>query len=282
MIERVKQFIQLHNLIPSNCRTVLVAVSGGIDSCVLLDVLFRMQKEFNYQLKIVHFNHKIRGEASYEDEQFVKELAKKYRLPSQIERLRGRPQSTAETYLREQRLKFFNKALAQTNNSIIATGHNLDDNVETFLMRLVKGSRLKGLLAIRPVQGPFIRPLLMIERREIRNYAKLHHLGYREDITNLDTTILRNRIRHQIIPYLKKELDENLNENIAKVISNLNEHHQIYEQRLKEALPQTVRKTKNGILLSRKRYQQYGIAIRRGLIEYCISAIYPLNYVISD
>jgi tRNA(Ile)-lysidine synthase len=282
MIQRVKHFIQVHHLITPDYKTIYVAVSGGVDSCVLLDIMYRLRDELKYQLKILHFNHKIRGEASYTDEQFVEELANKYELPIQIDRIKGKPLRASETYLREHRLKFFSGIVAQTNNSLLATGHNLDDNIETFIMRLAKGSRLKGLLAMRPAQGIFIRPLLAFTRPEILNYACKQRLRYSEDKTNLDTTILRNRIRHHILPYLRTELNDQFSRNVSKVISDLNEYYQIYETNLKEAVTQAIRKSKNGILLNRKRYLQFNTAIRRGLIEYCISAIYPLNYIVSD
>jgi tRNA(Ile)-lysidine synthase len=282
MIEQVKQFIITNNLITPTTRTVLAAVSGGIDSCVLLDMLFRLRKALGYDLNVVHFNHKVRGESSYQDEEFVKEIAKKYGLPIHVGRLRGKPNKMSETLLREERLKFYHRILAKAPQAIIATGHNLDDNVETFLMRLAKGSRVKGLLAIRPVQGAIIHPILNLPRSDIDKYAKLHGIKYREDITNQDTTILRNRIRHEILPYLRKNLNKNISQNLVKTIQDLANFYEIYEYRLKEAITQSTRTAKNGIHLNRKRYQQYKTAIRRGLIEYCISVVYPLNYNVSD
>lgn len=282
MIEQVKKFIQTNNLITSSVDTVFVGVSGGIDSCVLLDILYRLRSELNIDLKVVHFNHKVRAEAAYKDEEFVKELAQNYGLSCQVGRLRGHPNKATETYLREHRIKFYNRILEKTQNAIIATGHNLDDNIETFLMRLAKGSRLRGLLGIRAMQGQYIRPLLQVDRNEIQKYAQLHSIKYREDKSNFDTRILRNRIRHEIVPFLREHLNERISPNIVRTMYDLSEHYKVYEQKLKEAVAQSTRTTKNGILLNRKRYQQFSSAVRRGLIEYCISTVYPLNYTISD
>ena len=223
-----------------------------------------------YNLQILHYNHKVRGEASYQDEQFVRELADKYKLKLHVRRLSGKPVKNSETYLREHRLKFFQEILSKNPYSVIATGHNLDDNIETFVMRWAKGSRLRGLLAIHSKQGQFIRPLLNVSRQEIQTYAQKYNIMFRQDVTNYDTNIIRNKIRHEIIPYLKRELNMDISKNITKMIKDFQEYNRIYEQKLMEVILSATKKTKDGILLNRKRYQLSSTAIRRGLIEYCI------------
>jgi tRNA(Ile)-lysidine synthase len=282
MINIIRQYIKEHQLIPAGVKTVYAAVSGGIDSCVMLDILSQLQQEFGYKIIILHYNHGTRGTDSREDELFVENLAKKYRLKIVIGRIHGRPLKLSETFLREQRMKFFEKSIAKMNDCRIATGHNLDDNIETFLMRIAKGSRVKGLLAIRPARGYFIRPLLNITRKNIFEYAKNNNLDYREDSSNRDITIIRNKIRHRVIPYLEKAFDTDLQQNIPRIIEDLYRYHAIYEDKLHEAIQNTTKKTKTGISLNRKRYSKYNETIRRGLVEYCISNVYPLNYRVSD
>jgi len=282
MIEIIKKYIAEYQLIPDNVKLVYAAVSGGVDSCVMLDILHKLQNDFGYKLVVLHYNHNTRGKNSHQDEKFVEELAKKYGLKIRIGRLRHSARSRSETYLREQRLSFFNKILSQSDSCRLATGHNRNDNVETFLMRLAKGSRLKGLLAIRPVRAFYIRPLLNITRADILYYAKEINIIYREDKTNLNTKILRNKIRHEIIPYLEKSFNVNLLDNLSKVILDFYRYNELYENKLLEAVHNITKMSKSGISLQRKRYFMYNETIRRGLLEYCISRVYPLNYTVSD
>jgi tRNA(Ile)-lysidine synthase len=219
---------------------------------------------------------------SNRDQQFVEQLAKKYRLNIKVGTINTRQNHISETYLREQRLKFYSREARRFPGVRIATGHNLDDNIETFIMRLVRGSRVKGLLAIQPSRGMFIRPLLEKSRQQILQFARDNNIDYREDMSNQDTTILRNRIRHQIIPYLTESLETDIRQNIPKVMNDLKRFYEFYEEKLEQAIRVTTKKTKIGISLHRKRYLTYNETVRRGLIEYCISGVYPLNYSVSD
>jgi tRNA(Ile)-lysidine synthase len=212
----------------------------------------------------------------------VEGLAEKYQIDIKIGTLPATVNKMTETALRNERYRFFGRLLSRYKNAVVATGHNRDDNVETFLMRLVKGSRLNGLLAIKARRNEYIRPLLTVSRKEIEKFAAEQGLKFRIDKSNKDVTIPRNAIRHKIIPYLKEQLNENLEDNLVKVIEDLSLYHSIYEDKLKEAIISSIKKTKTKISLNRRRYPHFNKAIRRGLIEYCISNIYPLNYKVSD
>jgi tRNA(Ile)-lysidine synthase len=282
MIEKVKQFIHTNHLITDQTKHVFAAVSGGVDSTVLLTILHQLTSEWSYQLHIVHFNHRTRGKASNADERFVEQLAENYKLDIKIGYMSSTVNRITETTLRGERYKFFGRILSRYKNAVVATGHNRDDNIETFVMRLAKGSRLNGLLAIKPIRKGFIRPMLNISRKEIEGYAAAQKVKFRNDKSNQDISIQRNAIRHNIIPYLKSNLNAQLEENIDRVIKDLFLYYDIYEDKLKEAIISSTKKTKSGISLNRKRYQYFNKAIRRGLIEYCISNNYPLNYKVSD
>jgi tRNA(Ile)-lysidine synthase len=282
MIEKIKQFIHTHNLISAQTKHVFAAVSGGVDSTVMLDILYQLMPDYNYQLHIIHFNHRTRGRDSEGDEQFVEKLSKKYGINIKIGSLESSVHKMTETALREERYRYFARVLARYKDAVIATGHNRDDNIETFLMRLAKGSRLNGLLAIKPRRNDYIRPFLDVSRMEIERYAKVNHISHRIDKSNEDISIPRNAIRHVIIPYLKKNLHAQIDENIERVIKDLYLYHEIFDDKLKEAIVSSVKKVKSGISLNRKRYPYFNKAIRRGLIEYCISNNYQLNYKVSD
>ena len=282
MIEKIRTFIIENNLINSTTPEIIVAVSGGIDSCVLLDILVKLQPDFTYNLKIIHLNHRVRGKASDDDEMFVISMAKKYNLIIEHSRLSAGSKKKTETYLREKRYQYFNEVLANHPGSVIATGHHMDDLVETFIMRLMKGSRLKGLLSIIPKRDRFIRPMLAVGRKEIEQYAQENEIQYKQDLTNLDTVIQRNLVRHKILPYLESELDKNIKENLVKIIKEFTYHYQIYDEQIKDAVNHSVIKSNKTIILNKEKYDRFNPVIRRGLIEYCISLLYPLNYSISD
>ena len=282
MINKVREYIKNNHFLSDQVKTVYAAVSGGVDSCVLLDILVKYRSEFDYKIIILHYNHGVRGTESNRDEQFVESLAEKYDLEIVIGRLSGKPAKMTETYLRDKRLKFFDTTIVNKKACRIATGHNLDDNIETFIMRLSKGSRLRGLLGIRPARGIFIRPLLDVARKDILVYAQENNIEHREDATNQDTKILRNNIRHKIVPFLEKSLESDFHQNIPKIIEDLYRYYAIYEDKLQETILISTKKTKTGISLQRKRYLMFNETIRRGLVEYCISNVYPLNYKVSD
>jgi tRNA(Ile)-lysidine synthase len=281
MIEEVAQYIQNEQLIPSKNIRVYAAVSGGADSVVLLDILFRLQERFFYNLEILHFNHQTRGQSSNDDACFVENLAQSYNLKIHLGKLENVTKNVTETYLREKRFQFFNKYLQKEQKNLLATGHHLDDNIETFIMRLAKGSRLKGLLSILPKRGQYIKPLLKQKKEDILTYVKEHGLEFRQDQTNLDNRIIRNKIRNEIIPYLQHELNQEIKINIEKSIEDLFEYHLLSEEVLQKAVAYSVRTTKTSLLLNRKRYRMYNPVIRRMLLEYCISSAYPLNYSLS-
>ena len=188
------------------------------------------------------------------------------------------PRRVSETYLRDKRYQFFKKYMKEGEMVLIATGHNRDDNIETLLMRLAGGSRLKGLLAIPPKRDCFIRPLLQQARNRILAYAKEHDLDFRQDASNFENLTLRNKIRNVILPYLQQELNLDFKENLGKTMEDLAQYHQLLQHTVQQAIRHTVKKSKKQILLDRKRYRQYLPLIRRGLLEYCISSTYPLNY----
>jgi tRNA(Ile)-lysidine synthase len=281
MIEEIAQFIQNEQLIPQKNAKIFAAVSGGVDSVVLLDVLFRLRSRFLFNLEILHYNHQVRGQSSDKDQRFVENLAQTYNIKIHLGNLDYFSKKVTETYLREKRYQFFKKFLKKGKLVLIATGHHRDDTIETFVMRLAKGSRLKGLLSILPRRGSYIKPLLRQDKQSIIKYAREHDLEFRQDDSNFDNRIIRNKIRNEIIPYLQRELNREIKENIEKIIDDLSDHYRLYEEALQQAIKYAVKKSKSHLLLNRKRYNENNPLLRRGLLEYCISCAYPLNYSLS-
>lgn len=183
---------------------VLVAVSGGPDSVALLTLLRHLGQRWGLELGVAHFNHRLRGAESDEDEAFVEALAAGLGLPFHVERaaevLRG---GAIEARARRERYTFLQDLAARGGWQRIATGHTLDDQAETVLMRLLRGSAGSGLASIRPRRGAIVRPLLEVSRPELRRHLDERGIAYRLDSSNADRRFLRNRVRHDVLPILE-------------------------------------------------------------------------------
>jgi tRNA(Ile)-lysidine synthase len=187
--------------------TVVVAVSGGADSVALLDILVSL-KEFRLNLIVAHLNHSLRGGESDDDETFVSELAARYGLPCEIGRddvrsLGRQEKLSLEEAGRVARYAFLDQVADRHQANAIAVAHHADDQAETVLMRLLRGAGTAGLAGMTPKsRGRVIRPLLGVTRSEIEAYLRSRGIAFRSDSSNADPTFLRNRIRHELIPYL--------------------------------------------------------------------------------
>lgn len=177
----------------------LLAVSGGLDSvCLLHSAAQVLPKE---ALTVAHFNHRTRGKESDGDEAFVRELAERYGLPFVVAQREGK--GISEASLRTERMKFL-KLAAKTHGAQILLAHHLDDRVETFLFRLVRGSQLKGLTALKQRNGRLLRPFVSLPKEALKRYAQKEKLVFREDSTNAKDLYFRNRIRKELVPPLLK------------------------------------------------------------------------------
>jgi tRNA(Ile)-lysidine synthase len=189
--------------------TVVVAVSGGADSVALLDILVHLEAE-RLRLVVAHLNHGLRGAASDADEEFVSGLASGYGIPFVVQRadvaaLARGSKTSLEDAGREARYAFFAETARAHGATSIAVAHHLDDQAETVLIRLLRGAGGSGLSAMGSrSQGMLKRPLLQISRAQLESYLKGRGLSFRTDASNADTAILRNSIRHELIPLLRK------------------------------------------------------------------------------
>ncbi|WP_057743650.1 tRNA lysidine(34) synthetase TilS [Liquorilactobacillus capillatus] len=192
-------------------KKVLVAVSTGVDSMTLVDLLLRIPIKRRPQLFIAYVDHRLREQSSLETE-FIQKFCKKKSLTLFIKRWEehDHPQRGVEAAARTVRYDFFEKIMRKEKITDLLTAHHADDQAETFLMKLVRGGELNQLIGIerqRPFRtvGRLSRPLLKFSKQAIREYAVKHHLNYFEDYTNQDNDFFRNRVRNQIIPRLKEE-----------------------------------------------------------------------------
>jgi tRNA(Ile)-lysidine synthase len=206
VLSRVMGTIRRHAMIEP-CSHIGVAVSGGIDSVALLDILAGLQAELHIALTILHLNHGIRGEEAARDQRFVQELSASYSLPYLGEEVdvpayKKQKSLSLQEAARELRYLFFEQAMDTLDLDKVAIGQTADDQAETVLMRLIRGGGARGLKGIPPVRGRYIRPLIEVWRAELLQYARHKGLSFVQDSSNLKNDYLRNRIRHELLPAL--------------------------------------------------------------------------------
>ncbi len=204
--------------------TLGVAVSGGADSVALLRILLELRDRLGIGLLVLHFNHQLRGADADADQRFVEELAAALGAACEVsaQDVRGVARQKSwnlEDAARRLRYQFFDQVVAQGRATRVAVAHTADDQAETVLAHLVRGTGLTGLAGIHPVFGTIVRPLLEIRRRELREYLVTAGQPWREDSTNEDTTRLRARIRHRLLPFLEKDFEPQMVAQLCRLAS---------------------------------------------------------------
>ena len=208
MLNKLRAFLKEQALL-SPGDSVIAAVSGGADSVAMLFALYLLRDELGITLEAAHFNHHLRGAESDRDEAFVTDFCGHYDIPLHLGSGRIVPgKKGLEAAARDARYAFLRRLPGK-----VATAHTADDNAETVLMRLIRGTGLKGLGAIAPVSGNVIRPMLTVTRDDVEAFLEEYALPHVEDSSNGTDDFLRNRIRHGILPLMRTEnprIGENL------------------------------------------------------------------------
>ena len=221
LYKKVMSYIKDNNLIKSGDK-VLVALSGGPDSVCLLNILFNLKEELNIEIGAAHLNHLLRDKDAFEDEEYVKYLCNDLNIPCFVKRVDINKYSkekkmSSEMAGRDARYNFFDEVVRENGYNKIATAHNANDQAETILFRLMRGSGIEGLCGIKVRRDKIIRPILCLSRKEVEEYIKLNNLNPRIDKTNFEKIYNRNKIRLDIIPYIK----ENFNEDIIQTLNRM-------------------------------------------------------------
>lgn len=204
---------------------VIAAVSGGPDSICLLHILYKLQEEFNIKLYAAHINHCLRGEEADKDEEYVKDFCRKHDIPCfsrkiDINKLAKERGLSSESAGREARYEFFDELFKELDAQKIALAHNANDQAETVLMRIIRGTGMEGIVGIKPMRGNiFVRPLINIRRESIEAYCEENNLSPRIDKSNLENIYARNKVRLELLPYIK----ENFNSDIISALNRLSE-----------------------------------------------------------
>lgn len=240
-MNKFKETVKKHNLIDKGDK-ILVGVSGGPDSLALLLQLFRLKPELKLSLHIAHLDHALR-KSSASEALFVKNWAKKLCLPVSIKRLSPKSTKTKgslEESWRQFRQDFFIKTAKSIKAKKIALGHNLDDQAETVLMRLLRGTGLSGLSGIslkRKIKGiTFIRPLLETKRKDIDQFLKRNKIKPCIDLSNKNEIFFRNKLRHNLIPLLEKEYNQNITEVLANLADSASYDYEYLDLATKKSL----------------------------------------------
>jgi tRNA(Ile)-lysidine synthase len=251
---------------------VLVAVSGGADSTCLLDLFHRLREESPFDLAVAHLNHSLRGEESDRDEEFVRSLAGRLGLPFHVRRLPPGSLRSSEEGLeasaRRVRYAFLAEIARGTGARRVALGHTRDDQAETFLLRLVRGSGSRGLAGIYPVvEGLFIRPLLRVDRSDVEAHLRKRGLPWRVDSTNADPARTRNRIRARLLPLIREELNPEIVRALDRTATILREEEAYLDEATRHVARRLLRRQSPGAMLSIPALRVLHPALRRRLLR---------------
>ena len=249
--EKFLDTIKNNNLINSGDK-IVVGVSGGPDSLTLLTLLNKYKSKFNYEIIVAHVNHLIRKDST-DDEQFVENYCKKngikfYYKRVNVQEIAKQQKKGEEEVGRNERYKFFDEICEKENANKIAIAHNMNDNAETMLLNLIRGTGLNGLEGIQPSQynNRFIRPLINCNRNEIEDFCKENNLEPRIDSTNKENIYKRNIIRNKLIPFLK-ELNPNIIETLSRTSVIIAENNEFIQKEAQKNFKQIVQLKSNEI-----------------------------------
>jgi len=259
---------------------VLVAFSGGADSTALLHLFSRLRESWSLEIAAAHLNHALRGEQSNADESHCRQVCSAWHIPFfsrkvEVEQEARQRRLSIEVAAREVRYAFLEETADAIEAHVIALGHTRDDQIETVLLNLTRGTGTAGLAGMPVHRGRFIRPLLPISRVQVRAYCALHALSFVEDASNMDARYSRNRIRHHVLPELRlinPRADEAF-ERLAQVMRDEEEWWRTYLQSLEPQF--TLCRTQDEWQLSLEWLTQQPEAIQRRVIRYAVQNLSP-------
>ena len=263
MLDRVRKTAAKHKLL-SRGDVVLAAVSGGADSVVMLHLLCALSRELSLKIVVFHLNHNLRGAEAAMDMAFVRRLAKRLGLAFEGRKLKKGELSgpSVQEAAREARYRLLKEAAAGHGATRIALGHTLDDQAETVLMRVIKGAGA-GIAGIPPARGPYIRPLIDVSRADIEAYAAAHDIKFVTDSSNLKTGYLRNDVRLNLIPYLRKNYNPNITGALVRLSAISRDDSEFIDAYARAAFKDAVvSKSRKKVVLDRARLTGLHMALK--------------------
>ena len=282
--EEVLKTIKTYNLIEKNDK-IVIGVSGGPDSICLLHLLYSLQEKLKFEIVVAHINHQIREVADSETE-YVKDFCEKIGIECFVKKenileLAKKQKKGTEEVGRQVRYDFFEEVAQKTEANKIATAHNANDRAETVILNILRGSGISGLKGIEAMRdNKYIRPLILTNREKIEKYCEENNLNPRIDESNLESIYSRNKVRNIVIPYIKKEFNQNIIQTINR-LSDVATDENEYLQKLTKEKYNDISSIENGtIVLTLKKFNQLELVIKRRLILYTINeAIHTTNCI---
>ena len=279
MEQQILEAIKQHNMIESGDKIVL-GVSGGPDSICMLEILNKIKTKLNFEIVVAHINHMIREEAG-EDEEYVLEFCKNKKIECYIKKINVLEFSKTEKISTEEagrkvRYDFFEEILKKTGSNKIATAHTANDNAETVLMNIIRGSGTSGLKGIEAKRGIYIRPLINCIREQIEEYCEQNKLNPRIDKTNMENIYTRNKVRNLLIPYIKKEFNPNIIEGVNRLSDIAKQENEYFEKVTEDAFLKIYEKDESNeeqIVLNLKNFNSLEIVIKNRIVLYTINKL---------
>ncbi len=273
--DEILKTIKTYNLINKKDK-IVIGVSGGPDSICLLHVLNSLKQELEIEICVAHINHMIRKVADSETE-YVRKFCNDLGIECFIKKVdiiklaKEEKKGTEETG-RKVRYDFFDEVLKKTNSNKIATAHNSNDKAETVILNILRGSGISGLKGIEPIRdNKYIRPLIETDRIEIEKYCNKNNLNPKYDESNNENIYNRNKIRNEVIPYIKREFNQNIIKTINR-LSNVAAEENEYMQKITKKEYDNISTTKNDIIiLDLKKFNNLELVIKRRIILYTIN-----------
>ena len=270
LLHKFETYVRRHRLVEERDK-ILIAVSGGVDSVVLLKLFLEIREKWKLSLSVAHLNHGLRGESADRDESFVKDLTHHfgiafYAKKADVKSYAKTHKLSLEESAREVRFRFLLMLQNEHDVDKIALGHHAKDQAETILMNIVRGSGIRGLRGIKPMRGSIIRPLLFAMKEEIVSYAAEWGLDYVEDASNQDRCFLRNRIRWDVLPVLERAMGSHVIPCISRTGESILEAEAFIDDAVNQAKAQSIVDiTDNEIILDIYKFLSYFRIVQKGV-----------------
>ncbi|MGG7143996.1 tRNA lysidine(34) synthetase TilS [Clostridium nigeriense] len=261
MINKVKAFVIENDLIQKGDK-VLVALSGGPDSVCLLNILYQLKVFFEIEIGAAHVNHMLRGEEALKDEEYARKLCEElgvsfFSKSIDIDKISKENNISHELAGREERYKFFKLISKENGYNKIAVAHNSNDQAETILMNIMRGTGIEGLCGIRSKRdGGIIRPILCLSRDEIEEYCEINNLNPRIDKSNLENIYSRNKVRLDILPYMKENFNKDVVETINRMANLLQIDNDFIEKECNNIYKKYCTINRNNIIISKEAFSE--------------------------
>lgn len=277
MINQIQQFVKQQHMFEKNDR-IVVGVSGGADSMCLLNVLMRIGKEYSLTLFVVHINHQLRGEEADKEEEFVRDFCLRHEISVNcikvdVKKLAKDKRWSLEEAGRFVRYQAFEEECIQHNCHKIAIAHNMNDNAETILFHLFRGTKIEGMSGIHAVHHRIVRPLLETKREVIEAFMKQENIAYCTDSSNSSLDYTRNKIRNHLLPYAKEQINERSLEHIVSFAKEMERVAKYLRKQTDQAFSRIATIHDSRVELDLKLLQEEDIILQNSIIKMAIEHV---------